>query len=90
MRRREVIALIAGAIAWPLGVRAQPQKVARIGFLTAGSLAMRSELIDGESVIIGVRPVVLLGEAPFYPAGGHRAAGGSGGIETDIGEKRLP
>jgi ABC-type uncharacterized transport system substrate-binding protein len=41
-----VIALIAGAIPWPLSVRAQPQKVARIGFLTAGSLAMRSELID--------------------------------------------
>ena len=65
MRRREVIALIAGAIAWPLGVRAQPQKVARIGFLTAGSLAMRSELIDGELVIIGVRPVVLLGRHRF-------------------------
>ena len=46
MRRREVIALIPGTIAWPLAVGAQPQKVARIGFLTAGSLAMRSELID--------------------------------------------
>jgi putative ABC transport system substrate-binding protein len=35
MRRREFIALVGGAAAWPFGVRAQQAaKVARIGYLS--------------------------------------------------------
>jgi putative tryptophan/tyrosine transport system substrate-binding protein len=38
MRRREVLAAVAGLAAWPLIARAQqPAKVTRIGFLSAGS-----------------------------------------------------
>ena len=37
MRRREVIGLIGGAAALPLGVRAQqPKKLPRIGFMATG------------------------------------------------------
>ena len=48
MRRREFIALVGGAIACPLGVRAQPQagKVPRIGFLGVTSPSDRPSLLD--------------------------------------------
>ncbi len=39
MKRREVLGVIGGAAAWPLGVWAQqPKNVPRIGFLVTGSI----------------------------------------------------
>src|SRR5215211_4653447 len=48
MRRREFIALVGGAIACPVGVRAQQQtgKVPRIGFLSLTSPSDRPPLLD--------------------------------------------
>ena len=48
MRRREFIALVSGAIACPMGVRAQHQagKVARIGYLGVSSPSDRPHLLD--------------------------------------------
>ena len=40
MRRREFVALLGGAGAWPLAARAQPTQVARIGYVSGtGSAA---------------------------------------------------
>src|SRR6266550_173226 len=38
MRRREFIALVGGATAWPFAISAQQPKVPRIGYLVTGSL----------------------------------------------------
>ena len=48
MKRREFIALVGGAIACPMGVRAQQQagKVPRIGFLSLTSPSDRPPLLD--------------------------------------------
>jgi putative ABC transport system substrate-binding protein len=48
MRRREFITLVGGAIACPMGVRAQQQagKVPRIGYLGVTSPSDRPPLLD--------------------------------------------
>lgn len=75
MNRRELLGVLGGAAAWPLGVWAQqPKKVPRIGFLVTGSIESpeaRAALkafdqglrefgyIDGQNVFVEVRPADL-------------------------------
>src|SRR5450755_1756857 len=75
MKRREVLGVIGGAAAWPLGVWAQqPKNVPRIGFLVTGSVESpeaRAALkafdqglreygyIDGQNVLVEVRTAGL-------------------------------
>jgi len=71
MRRREFIAVVGGAATWPSAAGTQqPQKVARVGFLTTGSLSATESLavfealrrglrelghVEGQNIIIDVR-----------------------------------
>ena len=68
MRRREFISVIAGAMAWPLGARAQQAATPVIGFLSARSPKDTSHLVtsflnglaengfaEGQSVLIEYR-----------------------------------
>jgi putative ABC transport system substrate-binding protein len=69
MRRREFVTFLAGAVAWPLPLRAQPPgKVARIGFLRFGPAsanagrveALRAGLrqlgyVEGTNIVIDFR-----------------------------------
>jgi putative ABC transport system substrate-binding protein len=71
MTRREFIAVLGGAAAWPLAARAQqPKKVPQIGFLATGSLELPESLVminafrqglrelscvEGESVLVQYR-----------------------------------
>jgi ABC transporter substrate binding protein len=75
MKRRELLGVIGGAAAWPLGVWAQqPKNVPRIGFLVTGSVESpeaRAALkafdqglreygyIDGQNVLVEVRAAGL-------------------------------
>ena len=75
MKRREVLGVIGGAVAWPLEVCAQqPKNVPRIGFLVTGSVELpetRAILnafyqglrehgyIDGQNVLVEVRAADL-------------------------------
>ena len=69
MRRRHFLALAGGAVAWPLGVRAQQTKIPRVGYLAPGSasggLVARDQAfweglrelgyVDGKNIIIETR-----------------------------------
>src|ERR1700730_17571078 len=49
MRRRQFIALVGGAVAWPIGVSAQQSaaKVRRMGYLAGSSSSTLALLIEG-------------------------------------------
>jgi putative ABC transport system substrate-binding protein len=66
MRRREFIALVGGATAWPFAMNAQQPKVPRVGYLVTGSLqspvvdAFRQGLqergyVEGQNIVIEFR-----------------------------------
>ena len=61
MRRREFIALVGGAAAWPLSARAQQaRKPARIGFLPLGSPSNADDVLNVEAFRQGLREVGLI------------------------------
>ena len=67
MKRREFIALLGGAAAWPLAARAQQPKIATVGILVAGNTSPEAflqgfraalaaaGLIEGQNVQLEVR-----------------------------------
>src|SRR4051812_18700821 len=54
LRRRKFLALVGGAAAWPVSVRAQ-QKAARIGFLPLGSPSNADDVLNVEAFRLGLR-----------------------------------
>lgn len=82
MRRREFIAVVISAAAWPLAVRAQqPTKVRRIGFLRFGQAfpnagrveALRTGLrelgyVEGKNILVEFRWAETVGQLPELAA----------------------
>jgi putative tryptophan/tyrosine transport system substrate-binding protein len=81
MRRRELITLIGATAAWPLAVRAQRAKVARIGFLGVGPAsawadqmeALKAGLrdlgyVEGRNIVIEQRWAESPGQLPALAA----------------------
>jgi putative ABC transport system substrate-binding protein len=56
MRRRDFTATLGALMAWPLATRAQqPKKIARMGYLSTGSLDSRDSLVLFEALRQGLR-----------------------------------
>src|SRR6516165_3714618 len=81
MRRREFIALIGGAAAWPLAARAQQARMSRIGYLGSGPAsawttrveALRAGLrdlgwVEGKNMVIEFRWADKVDELPALAA----------------------
>jgi hypothetical protein len=77
MKRREFLALLGGATAWPLRARAQQSNIPVIGFLSSGTVprveVFRTSLgefgyVDGKTVAFEHRaPVVIIAASRSWP-----------------------
>jgi putative ABC transport system substrate-binding protein len=77
MQRRDFIAVLSIAVAWPLAVQAQqPKKVALIGYLATGSLETPETRASFEAFRQGLRELGYFDGENI----GHR--GPSGGLEN--------
>ena len=72
MRRREFIALIGGAAAWPYGARAQQQALPVIGFLSGGTEEVHSAPLPPHFTKALVSPGLLRGGMSKFCIVGRR------------------